>query len=142
MMKINDYFSLDAIRRRVNQQTRQQFILTLNILLSLVIVVVMIAIIQDVFPLPSNRFTERATEIHQLLERLAFFTVFFGVLLIHRVWLKRQIKNDQEIDEAVRAQCDAERYREEYGDYLSHDGELTYNVEESEYDLKPKRKQM
>jgi protein-S-isoprenylcysteine O-methyltransferase Ste14 len=136
----DQYFSLSEIRKRVHRQQRQQLTRILNIGVTLVLAAVMIIFIYGAFPLPFRSFAERETAIPQLLALLTFFIVFFVVLLVHRIWLNGQMKIDAEIDEAMRAKRNTERYREDDVYRLSDDGELFYDREEVEYDLKPKRK--
>jgi hypothetical protein len=149
--QIDDYFSQSAIRERVTQRHQRKQGFRVHVFLTLIVslgITFLVMLETDVF-LPNNTLNGTAILLGLLKAALAS-SVFWLFLLFHvyvkhsREYLAAEI--DAEMNKAREYELrryELDRDHNHDATYrLSDDGELFYDAEEMEYDLKPKRKRI
>ena len=139
-MKNNDFFSPDEIRRRVNRQQRQKLMRLVNITITVLISVLAFFFLPLLYPHPMMRLEDRQVTTGMFIATLIAFVITWGGLLVHRIWLNGQMKIDREIEDTMRTRGSMAQYQDANAYRLSDDGELFYDEDEIEYDVKTKRK--
>lgn len=132
-MQRRDYFHPETIQTRINRRYRRQAALRLHLILTVLLTVFGLAV-----------YSYLATRLYYsgVLFLLAE-TALVGLFAAHVVWKRSRDHAETEIDAQMR---EARHYQR--GDVFEHDavyrlsadGELFYDEDEIEYDLRGKRK--
>jgi hypothetical protein len=148
-MSTEDYFSQAAILKRLNRRHRRFTLVAIHFVIALVVVVV-VSTNLSIFRMLQDLSPGLAAEWSGLWQRIPGITpamvgmLLFGLFVVHATWAALRTYAENEIDEQMReARYYTYRRRDPMpsaGLRLGDDGELVDDMDEIEYELKPKRK--
>ncbi len=149
------YFSQAAIKSRIDQRQKRYLYLVLHLILVLVITVFVVLDSVAVIQFLSEIHSGTAAILDNFWsgfsgpQRAAILIAAWLTLPFHYAWVVSRLSAEKILDREMRETREYElrRYELEHGRSdrealyrLSADGELFYDDEEIEYDVKPKRK--
>jgi hypothetical protein len=149
-MSKNDYFSESAITQRLNRRHRRYVLVSAHFFIGFCLIAIITSRSISIYDMLSDFSPQLATEWANVWHRLPGITpvhfglLMFGLFVLHAIWASLRTYAENEIDVQMR---EARYYKSRRYDSdpdttfrLGDDGELFYDAEEIEYELKPKRK--
>ncbi len=144
----DDYFSARGIRQRGLRRNRRRGWLYIHLALTIFMTGLLIAE-RNLYLMSRNNFPDEASsylDSHYFsLHALIAAGIIWLLFVLHLIWSRFHSIADMEIDAEMREAREYEMQRYNTGRNaayrLSDDGELFYDEDEIEYELKPKRRQ-
>jgi hypothetical protein len=149
----DDYFSAQAVRERVLRRYRRRLWLLMHLAVTLFFIGVLIAERVAYYFYLSNNIDSNSPFSYLVSHyftrhSLILASILWLMLFLHFIWVRFQEKADKDIDDEMRQAREYELRRYELDRDHSHDaayrlgddGELFDDINQTAYELKPKRK--